>query len=195
MFSQVHSQAGKDPAEICRRHRSGTTFKSYHLWIIQRSATAAVFAGGAIDIEANAMTKNASGAMSKSKTRGFTLIELMITVAIVAILASVAYPSYQEYIRKGRRAAAQAEMLDIANRQQQYLLINRGYASKTALENGGYALSTDVANYYGYAITVGSGTVPTYSLTFTPSGAQATDGDLVLNSDGLKTRAGVASKW
>jgi type IV pilus assembly protein PilE len=63
------------------------------------------------------------------KARGFTLIELMVTVAIVAILAAVAYPSYQNQVKRGRRAAAQAHLMDIAQRQQEYLLDGRGAAS------------------------------------------------------------------
>ena len=61
--------------------------------------------------------------------RGFTLIELMIAVVIVAILASVAYPSYQAYLRQGHRSAAQAFMMEIAQRQQNHLMNSRSYAS------------------------------------------------------------------
>ncbi|MFV3332181.1 type IV pilin protein [Pseudomonas sp. NY15437] len=125
-------------------------------------------------------------------SRGFTLIELMVVAAIVAILAAIAYPSYQQYIIRGKRSAAQAQMMDIANRQQQYLLANRSYASKTQLESGGYALPSEVSSNYGYSITVGSGTPPTFTITFTPSGAQASDGNLTLSSDGSKTPA---AKW
>ena len=91
-----------------------------------------------------------------------------------------------------RRAAAQAEMMDIANRQQQYLLANRTYASKSELESGGYALSSEVSANYGYDITLGSGSVPTFTITFTPTGAQAGDGALTLTSEGVKTPTG---KW
>ena len=125
-------------------------------------------------------------------SRGFTLIELMVVAAIVAILAAIAYPSYQQYIIRGKRSAAQAQMMDIANRQQQYLLANRSYASKTQLESGGYAMPSEVSSNYGYSITVGSGTPPTFTITFTPSGAQASDGNLTLSSDGSKTPA---AKW
>lgn len=125
-------------------------------------------------------------------SRGFTLIELMVVAAIVAILAAIAYPSYQQYVIRGKRSAAQAQMMDIANRQQQFLLANRAYASKSALEGGGYVLPSEVSANYGYDITVGSGTPPTFTITFTPSGAQASDGNLTLSSDGTRTPS---AKW
>ncbi|MDH1009939.1 prepilin-type N-terminal cleavage/methylation domain-containing protein [Pseudomonas nicosulfuronedens] len=125
-------------------------------------------------------------------SRGFTLIELMVVAAIVAILAAIAYPSYQQYVIRGKRSAAQAQMMDIANRQQQYLLANRVYASKSQLESGGYALPSEVSSNYGYDVTVVSGTPPTFTITFTPSGAQASDGNLTLSSDGSRTPS---AKW
>lgn len=131
----------------------------------------------------------------RANSRGFTLIELMITVAIVAILASVAYPSYQQYIIRGKRAAAQAEMLDIANRQQQFLLSDRSYADKTTLEASGYGLPNEVSQNYEYDIEVPSGAVPTFTITFEPKGAQASDGDLTLDSQGYKARGGDPTKW
>jgi type IV pilus assembly protein PilE len=130
--------------------------------------------------------------IKKTELHGFTLIELMITVAIVGILATVAYPAYTQYMIRANRAAAQAEMMNIANRQQQFLLTNRGYASKATLEASGYALPSDVSSKYSYAIVVGAGAVPSYTLTFTPAGAQASDGNLVITSEGVKTPA---DKW
>lgn len=130
--------------------------------------------------------------MKRLNYRGFTLIELMITVAIVGILSAVAYPSYTQHMIRANRVAAQAEMMDIANRQQQFLLTDRSYASKTTLEASGYVLSSDVSSKYSYAIVTGTGTVPSYTLTFTPIGAQASDGNLVLTSEGSKTPA---DKW
>ena len=135
------------------------------------------------------MTKQPSPAR---KTGGFTLIELMITVAIVAILAAVALPSYRQYVIRSKRSAAQAQMMDIANRQQQFLLANRNYADKTALTASGYALPSDVSVNYGYDIVLSTTGAPGFTLTLTPQGGQASDGPLTLDNAGVKTPAG---KW
>lgn len=124
--------------------------------------------------------------------QGFTLIELMIAIAIVGILASVAYPAYTQYTIRANRSAAQAEMMNIANRQQQFLLSNRNYATKEVLEASGYTLPATVSNKYSYAIAVGAGAVPAFTLTLTPSGTQVSDGNLTINSEGVKTPA---DKW
>lgn len=134
--------------------------------------------------------------MKAVRQRGFTLIELMITVAIVGILASIAYPSYTQYVLRGHRAAAQSEMMDIANREQQFMLSNRSYADTTALEGSGYVLPSEVNARYNYIVAPDNvATPPTFTITFTPTGAQASDGVLILNSVGLKTRGGDATKW
>lgn len=121
---------------------------------------------------------------------GFTLIELMITVAIVAILAAIAYPAYTSHTVRANRAAAQAQILDLANRQQQFLLTGRAYASKTDLEGSGYALPVELSSRYDYSVSIGTATVPSFTITFTPKGSQAVDGDLTINSEGGKT-----GKW
>jgi type IV pilus assembly protein PilE len=116
----------------------------------------------------------------------------MITVAIVAILASVAYPSYQQYVIRSNRAAAQTTMLDIANRQQQFLLVNRAYANKATLEASGYVLPREITGRYTYDIVLGTGAVPTYQIVFTATGTQVRDGNLTLNNAGVKTPV---DKW
>lgn len=123
---------------------------------------------------------------------GFSLIELLLAVAIVGILAAIALPAYQDQVIRGHRAAAQSEMLDIANKQAQFLLVNRAYASKATLTASGYSLPADVSSRYSYEITLGAGAVPSYTITFTASGAQVSDGDLTLDSSGNKTPA---DKW
>jgi type IV pilus assembly protein PilE len=118
---------------------------------------------------------------------GFTLVELMITVAIIALLASIALPSYRNHVIRGKRSAAQAEMMDIANREQQFLLANRVYAAKATLVASGYALPPAVSENYNWDVTIGAGAVPTFTITLTPTGGQASDGALSLDHLGNKT--------
>jgi type IV pilus assembly protein PilE len=125
---------------------------------------------------------------------GFTLIELMVTVAVIAILTGIAYPSYQDHVRKGRRAAAQAFIVDAATRQQQYLLDARGYAlGAGALTALNLNVPADVASAYTITVTPAAATVPpTFTITATPIAGsnQVPDGALTFNQEGSKTRAG-----
>lgn len=116
----------------------------------------------------------------------------MIVVAIVAILAAVAYPAYTRHIIKSNRSAAQSQMMDIAARQQQFLLSDRAYASKVALQDSGYSLPTELGARYDFSVSVGTGTVPAFTVTFEAKGAQLSDGPLTLSSEGVKLPAG---KW
>ena len=126
------------------------------------------------------------------RSAGFTLIEVMVTVVIVGILTAVALPSYRTYVMKGKRSAAQAQMMDIANREEQFLLANRVYAAKTALETSGYALPAAVAAVYTYDVALDTGTVPGYTITFTATNGQISDGNLSLTSGGVKSPS---NKW
>ena len=130
--------------------------------------------------------------MIRKSQIGFTLVELVIAALIVSILAAIALPSYRKQAMRGDRAAAQAQMMDIANREQQFLLANRSYADKTTLETSGYSLPSEVSSKYTYSITVGTSTVPSFTIMFTPQGSQVSDGSLTLNSQGVKTPA---DKW
>ncbi len=125
------------------------------------------------------------------RRRGFTLIELIVTVAIIGILAAVAYPSYLDYVRRGNRSAAQTFMMTIAQRQEQYLLTNRSYAivSATALADLALAAPPETVGRYTFTVT-GTVSPPTYLITATPSTSQAVAnkfGTLTLSSDGTKT--------
>lgn len=87
------------------------------------------------------------------KIRGFTLIELMITVAIVGIIAAIALPNYTEYVKRASRAEAVASLLDAANKQEQFFVDNREYTNKVSdlgisekTENGHFKLVVTVNN-------------------------------------------------
>lgn len=129
-------------------------------------------------------------------SRGFTLIELMIAVAIVAILAAIAFPAYQSQVRKSNRAAAQAVMMDAANKQQFYLSSRREYAA--TLADLGVTTPVDVARWYDITVVPNNADrPPTFVITGTPKDTQVDDGVLTLNSVGDKTRmvAGTDKKW
>lgn len=93
-----------------------------------------------------------------SKNKGFTLVELMVAVAILGILASIVLPSYQDYLRKGRRSAAQSVLMDVAQKQQQYLLDSRSYASDLSTLN--ITVPSDVSKYYAITLTAADGLPP-----------------------------------
>jgi type IV pilus assembly protein PilE len=126
------------------------------------------------------------------RARGFTLIEVMIAVVIVGILTAIALPAYRSYIVKGKRGAAQAQMMDLANREEQFLLANRAYADKATIVSNGYGLPASVADSYTWNITTTTGSLPTYTITFTPANGQVGDGALTLDSSGNKLPA---AKW
>jgi len=130
----------------------------------------------------------------RARRGGFTLVELMVSLTVVAILAAVAYPAYQDHMRKGRRAAAQAFIVDTASRQQQYLLDARRYAVGTgAIAALSLTVPSDVAPFYTVEVTPAVATVPpSYQIVATPiaASAQAPDGALTMDQEGARTRGG-----
>ena len=136
-----------------------------------------------------------------ARVRGFTLIELMVTVAIVGILAAIAYPSYTSYIVRSNRSAAQGYMLELSSLQQRYLLDARTYAADLATLNS--SVPSNVSSNYTVTTPLKTGTtLPGFTVTATPIGSQlARDtacGTLSIDEAGTKTASGsrgVAGCW
>jgi type IV pilus assembly protein PilE len=126
------------------------------------------------------------------RSEGFTLVEVMIVVAIMGILAAIAIPQYQQYVIRGNRAAAQSFMMEIASRQKQYLLDARAYAPD--LNTLVMVTPNNVSNNYTIIMSVPGGIPPTFTVTATPipGKPQAADGVLTLDDAGNKDPV---SKW
>ncbi len=133
---------------------------------------------------------------------GFTLIELMITVAVIGILAAIALPSYQDSVRKGRRADAQAFMSEVVARQQHYLLDRRAFAvslTGAAADNGlAMTVPDSVSRFYDITVdTNNAARPPSFTVTGVPKGAQAVDtcAKLVIDQRGVKSASGTGTCW
>ena len=121
----------------------------------------------------------------KYKSSGFTLIELMLTIAIIAILAGIAIPSYQNYILKSRRADGKSAILDAQLKEEKWRTNNVSYTSTLA---DLVMPTTSVDEYYTVAISNTSAT--TYKITATHTGVQTADEDcktLSIDEEGTKT--------
>lgn len=130
--------------------------------------------------------------MPRGKQRGFSLIELMIVVAIVAILTSVAFPSYQASIKKSRRGAAQGGLVAFAAAMERHFTEENTYegAATGGGDTGAPAVFPTEAPLSGtdkyYDLTIQSANGITYTLRATPKNAQADDGFLELTSTGVR---------
>ncbi len=149
---------------------------------------------------------------TRQSTAGFTLIEVMIVVVIIAILAAIGFPSYQDYVRRGNRSSAEQIIMEIASKQGQYILDARAYTDIIGAGTNGlnianrdnWTCTTTSAqpqcsnSYYTLAVTVdNTATPPTFSMRATAIGNQVADGYLTYTSTGAKTRmvSGVDKGW
>lgn len=144
------------------------------------------------------------------RKRGFTLLEVAIVAVVVGILAAIALPSYNNYVKRTNRSQAKQFLEDIANREEQYRLDQRAYTGTLGSGGLGLAIPSDVTPYYDFTaagtitvVTVGNtatdcaGTAnalqgPAYLLTATAQGSQLSDGNLCLDSNGNKAPS---TKW
>jgi prepilin-type N-terminal cleavage/methylation domain len=123
----------------------------------------------------------------QSGSSGFTLVELMVTVAIVAILATIAYPSYQGHLVKTRRATAAACLTELSAFMERYYTTHMTYEDADLPDT---QCQNDLAGFYTFALD-GDPTAGAYSLTATAEGVQASKdtkcGDLSVDQAGTKS--------
>jgi len=134
---------------------------------------------------------------------GFTLIELMITVAVVGILAAVAYPSYRDQVLRSRRSEAKAALADTVGRQEKFLLNNKTYTA-TLGASGLNMNATTESGHYLMSVVAPTASCPIarcYVVQAVPQGAQTNDtrcATLSITSRGQKLESGtgtVADCW
>lgn len=127
------------------------------------------------------------------RNRGFTIIELMITVAIIGILSAIALPAYNDYVLRGKFAEATAQLSGVRVRMEQYYQDNRSYESNVTAGTCGVAIPA--TKYFTYACALG-GSDQKYTITATGIAAAGTGGfGFTIDQSNARTTASVKSGW
>jgi len=126
------------------------------------------------------------------RNNGFTLIELLITIAIIGILTAIAYPSYQDYIKKSRRADAQGALQGLAQAMERYYTTEGTYtgAATAGADTGKPTIYSTTSPVDGgiayYNLKIASAAASSYIIGAEPTAAQQDDGVLLLKSTGAR---------
>jgi len=151
------------------------------------------------------MNKNPT--KSRNAQRGFSLIELMIVVAIIAVISAFAYPSYDRYVIKTKRSVAQNALLQVADRQQQFFMDNKRFAAD--ITNLGFPANPYVVDDNGtstvasdadavYSLSLSNVTATTWTATATPLNSQLSRdtycGSLTITQTGAKSKSGASDE-
>lgn len=125
--------------------------------------------------------------------KGFTLIELIIAIAIVGILASVAYPQYQNYLRRGQLAESFSTLADMRVKLEQHYQDNKFYGTTAASSDcptlSGYTAFPVTSKYFSFTCAGGAAPSQTYTVTATGAGGLTTGYDYTINQAGTKGTA------
>lgn len=138
---------------------------------------------------------HAQSTLGLRTSKGFTLIELMVTVAIIAILSTIAYASYSSFIIKSRRAAATTCLQERAQFLERFYTTNLSYLDPATGAAPAIAqCGPEIANFYQVSYAVAS-TARTYQLQAVPQANQADEkcGTLTLNSGGQRGSGGTGT--
>lgn len=125
------------------------------------------------------------------RSRGFTLLEIMIACAIVAVLAAIAYPSYTNSVQKSRRAEATAALLGVASQMERFSTEKGSYATATLGAAPPAVFANHTENSY-YNLSLANLTATTYTARAAPTGAQTGDpcGTFTYTEQGIKSVTG-----
>ncbi len=138
---------------------------------------------------------------SRQTSAGFTLVELMIVIVVVAILVGIALPGYQKHVIKTKRSIAKGELMEVLARQEQFFVNNRqyavsldalGYTNPYAIDTDGDVVLTTATNRI-YQIELVSPTTTAFSVRAVPQLGQTNDqwcGTMTISSTGVKTETG-----